>query len=194
MRGRTIRAHAPAAALPLDVAMQTPMTLFVSSQNHAPLARAWRRATISEHPRRIVRFPAILFATLVLTACGPAPGRRSEPDRQNASVDSVAQYLIATAAADFYAHRPPDPVRFRDVRIGHVMAPGGKEQYLLCGQFLPAQQGGKAEWTPFATIKTSGYEQWIGAQAVGFCQSSALKWDQVGDLSSSLQSRLDSLR
>ncbi len=65
---------------------------------------------------------------------------------------------------------------------------------MLCGQFLPAQEAGKAEWTPFATIKTSGYEQWIGAQAAGFCQNSSVIWDKVDDLSSSLQSRLDSLR
>ena len=65
---------------------------------------------------------------------------------------------------------------------------------MLCGEFLPAQEGGKAEWTPFATIKTSGYEQWIGAQAARSCQGSSVIWDKVGDLSSSLQSRLDSLR
>jgi hypothetical protein len=65
---------------------------------------------------------------------------------------------------------------------------------MLCGQFLPAQDGGKVEWTPFATIKTSGYEQWIGAQAEGYCQGSSVIWDKVEDLSPSLQSRLDSLR
>jgi hypothetical protein len=65
---------------------------------------------------------------------------------------------------------------------------------MLCGQFLPAQDGGKTEWTPFATIKTSGHEQWNGAQAAGFCQTPSVIWDMVGDLSSSLQSRLDSLR
>lgn len=74
------------------------------------------------------------------------------------------------------------------------MNPGGKEHYALCGQFLPAQEGSKADWTPFATIKTSGYEQWIGAQAVGFCQGPEVIWDKEGDLSSALQSRLDSLR
>lgn len=63
---------------------------------------------------------------------------------------------------------------------------------MLCGQFLPAEGGDKAVWTPFATIKTSGYEQWIGASS--FCQGSAVVWDKVGDLSSALQSRLDSLR
>jgi len=74
------------------------------------------------------------------------------------------------------------------------MTPSGEERYMLCGQFLPAQEGGRVEWTPFATIKTSGYEQWIGAQAAAFCQASSVTWDNEGDLSSSLQSRLDSLR
>src|SRR5881396_524140 len=63
---------------------------------------------------------------------------------------------------------------------------------MLCGQFLPAQERGKAEWTPFATIKTSGYEQWVGARAAGLCQQSSIIWDEQGDLSSTLQSRLDS--
>jgi hypothetical protein len=74
------------------------------------------------------------------------------------------------------------------------MTPDGKKQYLLCGQFLPAQDGSKAEWMPFATIKTSGYEQWIGGQATDHCHGPSFVWDHVGDLSSSLQSRLDSLR
>jgi hypothetical protein len=33
---------------------------------------------------------------------------------------------------------------------------------MLCGQFLPAVEGGTAEWTSFVTIKTSDYEQWMG--------------------------------
>jgi hypothetical protein len=60
---------------------------------------------------------------------------------------------------------------------------------MLCGQFLAAQEGGEAEWTPFATIKTSPYE-WIGAHAAGLCQDSSVIWDEEGDLASSLQSRL----
>ncbi|MGA3243194.1 MAG: hypothetical protein ABSE41_01145 [Bacteroidota bacterium] len=152
-----------------------------------------------------MRYLAVLFATLVLAACSMAPVTRSEsqavsatqvlaPELQKASIDSVVQFLLTAAATDFHAHRPPDPVRFRDVRIGHVITPSGEKRYMLCGQFLPAQEGGKAEWTPFATIKTSGYEQWIGGQAAAFCQDSSVIWDKVSDLSSSLQSRLDSLR
>jgi len=152
-----------------------------------------------------VRHLAVLFATLVLAASSTAPVKRSEsqavsstqvlaPELQKTSIDSVVQFLLTAAATDFLTHRPPDPVRFRDVRIGHVITPSGEKQYMLCGQFLPAQEGGKAQWTPFATIKTSGYEQWIGGQAAGFCQDSSVIWDKVSNLSSSLQSRLDSLR
>ena len=109
-------------------------------------------------------------------------------------MNPAVEFLLTSAAADFHTHSPPHPVRFRDVRSGYVMTPDGTRQYRLCGAFLPAQEGGTAEWTPFATIKTSGYEQWLGAQAaVRFCDDSSMTWD-TGDLSASLQSRLDSLR
>ncbi len=68
----------------------------------------------------------------------------------------------------------------------------GTRQYRLCGEFLPAQGGGQAEWTRFATIITDPYEHWIGSQAAPYCDSS-VRWDR-GDLSSMLQSRLDALR
>jgi hypothetical protein len=64
---------------------------------------------------------------------------------------------------------------------------------MLCGEFLAGQESGSAEGTPFVTIKTSGYEQYVGAQAaVTYCQRPAVMWDK-DDLSTSLQSRLDSL-
>ena len=149
-----------------------------------------------------MRYVAVLFAMLGFAACRAAPASRSEqvvsatevagPALHDASLDAIAEFLLTAAATDFHTHHPPDPVRFRDVRIGHVMTPTGEAQYRLCGQFLPSRETGKAEWTPFATIKTSGYEQWIGT--AGVCQDSSVIWDKLGDLSSSLQSRLDSLR
>ncbi len=148
-----------------------------------------------------MRYRTILFITLGLAACSAAPVRRIESQAVSPtqvlappSMDSVVQFLLTAAATDFHTHRPPVPVRFRDVRIGHGVSASGQEQYMLCGQFLPAQEGRNAEWTPFATIKTSGYEQWIGTQAAGFCQGSSIIWDKVSDLSSSLQSRFASLR
>ncbi len=64
---------------------------------------------------------------------------------------------------------------------------------MLCGQFLPEGGPGSAEGTPFVTIKTSGYEQYVGAQAAArYCQGPSVTWDK-GDLSATLQSRFDSL-
>jgi hypothetical protein len=152
-----------------------------------------------------MRYIALLIATAVLTACSNARVTRSESqagtsshtrasELQPATLDSVVQFLLTAAATDFHTHRPPDPVRFRDVRLGHVMTASGEKQYMLCGQFLPAPDRDKGEWTHFATIKTSPYEQWIGVQAAGLCQASSVIWDKAGDLSSLLQSRLSSLR
>ena len=148
-----------------------------------------------------MKYLTVLVAILTLAACSTGPATRSEPqavsptqlpepELQKTSADSAVQFLLEAAAADFRAHGPSGPVRFRDVSVGHMKALNGGEQYLLCGQVL----GGKGEWTPFATIKTSGYEQYLGAQATGFCQGSSVIWDKKGDLSSSLKSRLDSLR
>jgi len=138
-----------------------------------------------------MRYRAVLFAALVLTACSTSPATHRDPQ----VVDpTVVEFLLTSAATDFHTHRPPDPVRFRDVRIGHGMTSAGEKRYMLCGQFLPSQAGGAAEWTPFATIKTSGYEQWLGAQAASYCQNPSAIWDKEGDLSTSLQSRLDALR
>ena len=152
---------------------------------------------------RIIRFLSVPFAILLFATCSSAPVTRSETpassvshapnsEPQKTSVDAVVEFLLTSAATDFHAHPSPAPVRFRNVRIGHVMLPSGHERYLLCGQFLPAQEAGKAEWIPFTTIKTSGYEQWTGAQAASYCSS--VIWDSQRDLSSSLRNHLDSLR
>jgi hypothetical protein len=117
-----------------------------------------KRRSVGGHTwrRRIMRYRAVLFATLGLAACSRAPVTRNESQAGTPTRDSAVRFLLTAAATDFHTHRPPDPVRFRDVRIGHVVTATGEKQYMLCGQFLPAQEGGKAEWTPFATIKTSG--------------------------------------
>jgi len=152
-----------------------------------------------------MRYRSALVAALAFAACRAAPAARSESqgsdsapaqavEPERASRDSVVEFLLTSAATDFHTHRPPDPVRFRDVRLGHVPTSDGRVQYLLCGEFLPAEGGDDAKWTPFATIQTSGYEQWLGAQATGFCRDSSITWDGVADLSASLRRRLDALR
>lgn len=150
-----------------------------------------------------MRFLTVILAALVLAACSTTSVKRVEPPSssptpavhaQNTSLDSAVEFLLTSAATDFHSQRPPNAVRFRDVRIGHTLSANGEKQYRMCGQFLPAAAGGKAEWTTFATIKTSGYEQWLGGQAGAYCQGSSFEWDETGDLSSKLQSRLDALR
>jgi hypothetical protein len=152
-----------------------------------------------------VRYHVAFIVTLGLAACSVAPASRGQPQAlghapaaapapENASLDSTLQFLLTAAATDFRDHRPPDPVRFRDVRLGHLTTPNGERRYMLCGQFLPAQDVDSATWMHFATIKTSGYEQWLGAQAVGFCQDPSVTWHSVGDVSSALWSRFESLQ
>ncbi len=103
------------------------------------------------------------------------------------------EYLIASAAADFHEHGPAKSLHFRHVRVGHDVSADGTTMYMLCGEFTATQKAGKADWMPFATIKTSGYEQYMGEQAKGFCKRSSVVWDGQKDLSSSLQERFDSL-
>src|SRR3989442_8996167 len=120
-----------------------------------------------------MRYLAILFTTLGLAACSTAPVTRRESQAVSPTqvlAPEVVQFLLTAAATDFRTHRPPDPVRFRDVRVGHVVTPSGREQYMLCGQFLPAQEGGKAEWTPFATIN----DQDVGLRTMDWGSSGGL--------------------
>ena len=106
----------------------------------------------------------IALLTLVFAACrttpvsqsqsqAASPGQGLASEEPKPSTDSPMEFLLRSAATDFHAHRPPVVERFRDVRFGHVKTPAGAKQYQLCGEFLPQQREGKAEWTPFVTIR-----------------------------------------
>jgi hypothetical protein len=133
---------------------------------------------------------SLSIVSIALGQSADAGHKPSSPAR-NADADSALQYLIDSAASDFQAHEP-HPDRFRRVRFGQRMNADGTEQYVLCGEFLPAQSNGKTEWMRFATIKTSGYEQYFGGQGVTFCQDSKVKWNKEG-LTHTLQNRYDSM-
>lgn len=79
--------------------------------------------------------------------------------------DTVVQFLITSASDDFRKHRPPTPVDFRNVKIGYSKSPKGEKTFLLCGEFLSQEDN---EWAEFTTIKTSGYEQYLGK--THYCQ------------------------
>jgi len=146
----------------------------------------------------------IALLTLVFAACSTTQVSKSQSQAASSgqglasvepkpSADSPMEFLLRSAATDFHAHRPPVVERFRNVRFGHVMTPAGAKQYQLCGEFLPQQREVKAGWTSFATIKTSGFEQYLGVQAASWCQRSQFVQDRDEDLSSMLQHRLDSI-
>lgn len=140
-----------------------------------------------------MRFSVVL-AALTLAGCGSTAGTRTDVKAvksthslgatpQRTSVATALEFLLTSAAADFHAHPPAEAVRFHHVHIGHEMTSGGDEQCMLCGEFSSAKSTGNSERTPFATIKTSGYAQWIGSQATGLCQRNSLVWDSNKDLS-----------
>src|SRR5580765_8477201 len=189
-----------------SVADQTLSVIEIYRQLWPPFGIARNTCTMRPFPRGLkensMRF-VIALITLAFAACSTTPVSKSQAaspgqgpasEEPKPSTDSPMQFLLRSAATDFHAHRPPLVERFRDVHFGHVMTPAGAAQYQLCGEFLPQQREGKAEWTPFATIKTSGFEQYLGVQAASWCQRSQFVQDKDEDLSSTLQNRLDSMR
>jgi hypothetical protein len=151
-----------------------------------------------------MRHLASIISILALIACEAnsipqsqtevsRPVQATSDEQQKKSEDTPVQFLLTAAATDFHTQQQSHTIYFRKVHIGRALTPEGEKQYMLCGQFLPAQAKDKGDWTPFVTIKTSGYEQWLGAQVASFCKRPSIIWDK-GDLSSSLQSRFDSLQ
>lgn len=105
---------------------------------------------------------------LLLAACGPgtgAPAPAPEPSVSSEAAvtvpDSIVHFLIASAARDFRAHRPPTVVDLRHARIGYILKPDSGILFVLCGEFLAQEEPG--QWTDFTTIKTSDYEHYIGS-------------------------------
>lgn len=151
------------------------------------------------HWLQVIRHLACVTSILVLTECKADSIPRSQTaqanshEQQKESTETPLQFLLTSAAADFHAQHPAHTIHFRKVHIGRVTTTEGEKQYILCGQFLPSQAKDNGNWTPFVTIKTSGYEQYLGDQAASFCKRPTIMWDKR-DLSSSLQSRFDSLQ
>lgn len=109
-----------------------------------------------------------------------------------ASFDAVTEYLLTSAATDFRTHGPKGELQFRNVHRARQMLNAGEERHLLCGEFLAASKTGNDEWMAFATIKTSGYEQWLGETT--YCTNPKTEIDKSRDLTAELQSRFDALK
>src|SRR4051812_38500127 len=109
----------------------------------------------------IMRNLMMLLIMSAFTACGTAPvndnvSPATSPTQMASRVpetnskEEVVQFLLTSAASDFRTHGPSGELRFRNVRVGHVMKPGGGEQYSLCGELIRTQEGNQ-NWTPFVT-------------------------------------------
>jgi hypothetical protein len=123
-----------------------------------------------------MRIPKALLLPVLAAACGLAVAGQPAPSA--ADPDSVTiHYLLDSAAADFRAH-PPKAVAFRKVYFGQFDAEGQAPQYEICGEFQVAKPGGKTEWLHFVTIRTSGYEQYVGVQAPSYCTREGMSWDE----------------
>lgn len=142
------------------------------------------------HMRHCLR--VILSAVLaVATAASCGYARAAEPKSASplGSVPgpTVVEFLLSTAVSEF---RTPGRVRaisFRNVQVGYF-ADTGPGRYVLCGNVEVAKTQG-SEWIQFATIQTSGYEQWLGGVAASICASSYVRW-YPGDYSPELLKRL----
>lgn len=73
--------------------------------------------------------------------------------------DTVVQFLITSASNDFRNHQLPTVVDFRNIKIGYITSPNKEKVFVLCGEFLSQEE---KDWIEFTTIKTSGYEQYLG--------------------------------
>ncbi|KAF1006874.1 MAG: hypothetical protein GAK28_02193 [Luteibacter sp.] len=105
------------------------------------------------------------------------------------------EYLLTSSAADFHAHPSPASLDFRDVKLAHITAPNGNSQAMICGEFLAQEEGAEPVWQAFLTIRTSKYEQWLGAQAQALCNDrKRVDYDGGPDLSNDLKSRVMALR
>jgi hypothetical protein len=104
-------------------------------------------------------------------------------------LDTLVPAIIALSANDFYKNQPPAPMAFKDVKLNYIKKPSGEELYILCGIFVTSDQ----KETPFATVKNSDYEQWIGTNALTYCQESQEILYTKEDLATALKAKFDAL-
>jgi hypothetical protein len=124
--------------------------------------------------KNTLKMLAVVFYISVTIGCAPKSIEENKEslnvDSKNEVVpDSVIQFLITSAAMDFRDHQPPTPVDLRNLNMGYIKSSNQERIYILCGEFLSKEN---KEWVSFATIKTSGYEQYIGETQ--YCQDATL--------------------
>jgi len=138
---------------------------------------------------------SVIFLT-ILQACNTQVKEKEKESSTKTSTktenrdsipDSVIQFLINSAAKDFHEHQPPTVVDIRNVKAGYISSGTGRT-YLLCGEFLSQE---KSDWDSFTTIKTSGYEQYLGRST--YCQDATFAENESNRLSEQIKNKLTEL-
>ncbi len=107
---------------------------------------------------------AFIFFVSAMIGCNyssktEAKESSSTTSKKEVISDSIVKFLLTSASSDFRNHQPPTPIDFRNIKIGYLVAPNMEKTYILCGEFLSKEN---QQWQYFTTLKTSGYEQYIG--------------------------------
>jgi hypothetical protein len=133
----------------------------------------------------------------ILLSCNTRPNKElsknnpsntsTKSERINSIPNPVIQFLIHSAATDFNEHHPPTAIDIRNVKAGYISS--GKDTiYLICGEFLSKEEN---NWIQFVTIKTSGYEQYIGDNM--YCQKATFQKTGDDKLSGEIKEKLNAL-
>ncbi len=109
---------------------------------------------------------------------------------QTDELDNIVSSIIDISANDFYKNQQPAPIDFKNVKLKYIKKQNGEDLYILCGQFVTSDK----QEIQFATVKNSDYEQWIGNNALTYCQDSKEIPYTKEDLSSALQTKFKSLK
>lgn len=138
-------------------------------------------------PKSILHLRRAFIAMALILVASQACSAGAKTEAPASADPAAVEFLVTSSAKDFKASSAGRPTGIRGARVGYF-AESGKGVYLLCGSFKNGT-GSQAKWTPFATIKTSDYEQWLGGSAKSYCEQRNIKW-YPGDHSSALEQRL----
>ena len=126
----------------------------------------------------------ILILSFVLSLAGCQAGGQGVVNTAATAAENSETFLIQSAASDFRSHVAPNGVSFRNVHAGVMRGGNGSTVNLICGEFHAADDA--AHWEPFATLRTEGYENWLGASAATYCQGPNTTLDGNRDLAAAL--------
>ncbi|MFM9865798.1 MAG: hypothetical protein ACKVRO_19560 [Micropepsaceae bacterium] len=127
----------------------------------------------------------LILSALLLAGCQGGEQRVAHPPA--AVAENLEAFLIESAASDFKKHVAAEGVSFRNVHLGVFRGGNGATVNLMCGEFRTADNA--ADWEPFATLRTEGYENWLGGSAAAYCRGSNTVLDTNRDLAAALSAQ-----